>query len=99
MHTLRAENLIDGNSTDDRQEHAAAGPGSAFLQWLSLILGITTTTAAPALEEPKDCEPCTTCGRGGNGTKIVGGSETAVNQYPWMCKFNYINRNIFKTIN
>ncbi|KAG5671023.1 hypothetical protein PVAND_001241 [Polypedilum vanderplanki] len=95
LQSLRDQNIVDDDSTspDQKQPQQNAGPGSAFLQWLQLILGITTTTtAAPPAQELTDCEECTVCGRGGNGTKIVGGTETGITQYPWMGMLLYNNR-------
>ncbi|CRL05277.1 CLUMA_CG018008, isoform A [Clunio marinus] len=61
-----------------------------FLEWLQYILGITTTTPTPPLVPPDDCEECS-CGKA-NGRRIVGGTETGINQYPWMAMLLYSNR-------
>lgn len=56
----------------DEETHATT-PGN-FIQWLQVLLGITTTTPIPvsSAKPPSDCETCTVCGRVVNGTKIVG---------------------------
>lgn len=61
-----------------------------FLEWLQFILGITTTTPSPPLVAPTDCAKCS-CGKTKNN-RIVGGSETGINQYPWMAMLLYSNR-------
>lgn len=63
-----------------------------FIEWLQMILGITTTTPSPPLTPPAEGE-CSECSCGKTNTKrIVGGTETGVNQYPWMCMLLYSNR-------
>lgn len=61
-----------------------------FFEWLQYVLGITTTTAAPPLTPPTECAECS-CGKS-NKNKIVGGTETGVNQYPWMAMLLYSDR-------
>jgi hypothetical protein len=61
-----------------------------FLEWISFLLGITTTTSAPPQTPPTECPSCK-CGKI-NKNKIVGGTETGVNQYPWMAMLLYSNR-------
>ncbi|XP_065083227.1 trypsin-1-like [Ochlerotatus camptorhynchus] len=59
-----------------------------FLEWLTSWIGTTTTTPAPPLTPPTDCSECK-CGRTNLATRIVGGTETRVNQYPWMAMLQY----------
>ncbi|XP_001845720.2 trypsin-1 [Culex quinquefasciatus] len=59
-----------------------------FLEWLASLIGTTTTTAAPPLTPATNCASCK-CGRTNKATRIVGGTETAVNQYPWMTMLQY----------
>ncbi|XP_053698576.1 trypsin-1-like [Sabethes cyaneus] len=59
-----------------------------FLQWLTGLLGTATTTQAPQLTPPANCSECK-CGRTNQVTRIVGGTETRVNQYPWMVILQY----------
>lgn len=61
-----------------------------FLEWLQYVLGITTTTESPPLEPATNCGECR-CGKT-NNKRIVGGSETGINQYPWMAMLLYSNR-------
>jgi hypothetical protein len=95
LQSLRDQDIRENEpiTEDEKEGQQHAGPGSAFLQWLQLILGITTTTTpSPPAQELTDCPECTRCGRAGNGTKIVGGAETGVTQYPWMGMLLYSNR-------
>lgn len=96
---MKEENLIDPSVNismfykwrdeyDGRQENQ--DNKNPFLEWLQLILGITTTTASPPLVPPTDCDECS-CGKTGNN-RIVGGTETGINQYPWMAMLLYSNR-------
>lgn len=94
LRSLKQENLIDPNVNismfyqwrEGRQESEK----NPFFEWLQLILGITTTTASPPLEPPTECAECR-CGKSSTN-KIVGGTETGVNQYPWMAMLMYSNR-------
>lgn len=70
-----------------RRQESGKNP---FLEWISFLLGITTTTAAPPQTPPTECPKCQ-CGKT-NKNKIVGGTETGVNQYPWMAMLLYSNR-------
>ena len=82
FHHWRNEEISQG-----RQDESDKNP---FFEWLQTILGITTTTPAPPLTPPQDCPQCS-CGKI-NNNRIVGGSETGVNQYPWMAMLLYSNR-------
>ncbi|XP_058444136.1 transmembrane protease serine 9-like [Malaya genurostris] len=84
--------IINANITPDtfaqpapRQEPSQRNP---FLQWLTSLIGTTTTTPAPPLKPPTNCAECK-CGRTNQATRIVGGTETRVNQYPWMAMLQY----------
>ncbi|XP_058839024.1 transmembrane protease serine 9-like [Topomyia yanbarensis] len=68
-----------------RQQPTQRNP---FLQWLASLIGTTTTTQAPPLNPPNNCTECK-CGRINQATRIVGGTETRVNQYPWMAILQY----------
>lgn len=54
------------------------------------VISVTTTTPAPPQTPPTECLRCQ-CGKS-NKNKIVGGTETGVNQYPWMAMLLYSNR-------
>ncbi|XP_076659432.1 trypsin-1 [Halictus rubicundus] len=58
-----------------------------FLEWLYGVIGASTTTTTTRLPPPantnKICPPCK-CGLTNTQKRIVGGTETQVNQYPWM---------------
>jgi hypothetical protein len=98
---MKEENLIDPSVNismfykwrdefeERRQENQDEGK-NPFLEWLQLILGLTTTTTSPPLQPPSDCEECR-CGKS-NNNRIVGGTETGINQYPWMAMLLYSNR-------
>ncbi|KAL7025996.1 hypothetical protein ACKWTF_013734 [Chironomus riparius] len=96
LQSITEQNNVEGPIVNEKlsDEQPQAGPGSNFVQWLQILLGITTTTAVPitSAKPPTDCEPCTVCGSAVNGTKIVGGTETIRNQYPWMAMLLYSNR-------
>ncbi|XP_033334077.2 trypsin-1 [Megalopta genalis] len=68
--------LADATSVDDKN----------FWEWLYGIIGapvLTTTQSPPPMNEIKKCMPCQ-CGLTNTQRRIVGGTETKVNQYPWM---------------
>jgi hypothetical protein len=76
IQSITEQNKIEGSGVNEKlsDDESHAGPASNFVQWLQILLGITTTTpvsTSPA-KPPIDCEPCTVCGRAVNGTKIVG---------------------------
>lgn len=73
------ERRQESASEDDRDESR-----NPFLQWIQSIFGITTTTPSPPLTPPTDCVKCS-CGKL-NNNRIVGGTETGINQYPWMVR-------------
>lgn len=85
LRSLKMENLIDPSVNismfykwkEGRQEDR-----NPFFEWLQTILGITTTTPSPPLTPPDNCGECS-CGKI-NNNRIVGGTETGINQYPWM---------------
>lgn len=58
--------------------------------YLITLIPVTTTTPAPPQTPPTECLLCQ-CGKS-NKNKIVGGTETGVNQYPWMAMLLYSNR-------
>uniref|UniRef100_A0A8W7K914 Peptidase S1 domain-containing protein n=1 Tax=Anopheles albimanus TaxID=7167 RepID=A0A8W7K914_ANOAL len=59
-----------------------------FIEWLAGLIGTTTTPAPEVLNPPESCPMCK-CGRTNRLTRIVGGQETQVNQYPWMTMLQY----------
>ncbi|XP_066999948.1 trypsin-1 [Anabrus simplex] len=71
----------------------------SFLQWFLSIAGSLTNLFGggptdepePPLVPPEKCEPCT-CGLSNTKNRIVGGTETQVNQYPWIAKLFYNGR-------
>lgn len=63
---------------DETRQDNQDGGKNPFLEWLQLILGLTTTTSSPPLEPPASCEECH-CGKI-NNNRIVGGTETGINQ-------------------
>ena len=44
---------------------------------------VTTTTPPPATTIPSGSTNTCTCGQANRRTRIVGGQETEVNEYPW----------------
>ncbi|XP_031838940.1 trypsin-1 [Nomia melanderi] len=68
-----------------------------FWEWLYNAIGAvvptTTTTIAPppSASDEKVCKPCK-CGLTNTQTRIVGGIETQVNQYPWMALMMFRGR-------
>ncbi|XP_050087470.1 trypsin-1-like [Anopheles aquasalis] len=59
-----------------------------FIEWLAGLIGTTTTPPPETLNPPESCPMCK-CGRTNRLTRIVGGQETQVNQYPWMAMLQY----------
>lgn len=100
LRIMQEENLINPNvnismfykwrDDDEGRQDDGEASKNPFLQWLQLILGITTTTPSPPLTPPTECEECS-CGKI-NNNRIVGGTETGINQYPWMAMLLYSNR-------
>uniref|UniRef100_A0A182JXD4 Peptidase S1 domain-containing protein n=1 Tax=Anopheles christyi TaxID=43041 RepID=A0A182JXD4_9DIPT len=59
-----------------------------FIEWLAGLIGSTSTPPPEVLTPPDSCPMCK-CGRTNRLTRIVGGQETQVNQYPWMAMLQY----------
>uniref|UniRef100_A0A1B0ARI0 Peptidase S1 domain-containing protein n=1 Tax=Glossina palpalis gambiensis TaxID=67801 RepID=A0A1B0ARI0_9MUSC len=49
------------------------------------------TTPRPELDPPRNCSDCV-CGIANTQKRIVGGQETELHQYPWMCMLLYGGR-------
>ncbi|XP_035901880.1 trypsin-1-like [Anopheles stephensi] len=59
-----------------------------FIEWLAGLIGTSTPPPQENLTPPETCPMCK-CGRTNRLTRIVGGQETQVNQYPWMAMLMY----------
>lgn len=94
LEDFNGENFIspDINMTVLREmyENGKQNYNNPFYQWLSSLFGYTTTTETPPLKPPTNCAECS-CGKP-NLNRIVGGTETGVNQYPWMAMLMYSKR-------
>ena len=75
---------MNGTKSDEAESNAK----NPFLQWLTGLIGGTTTQKPTVLEPPEDCPACV-CGKTNKRNRIVNGQETQVNQYPWMAALKY----------
>ncbi|KZC09429.1 Transmembrane protease serine 6 [Dufourea novaeangliae] len=75
--------LTNSTMTDDKN----------FWEWLYGFVGVPTlpTIAAPSPVKDETCSPCK-CGLTNTQKRIVGGTETQVNQYPWMALMMFRGR-------
>lgn len=92
LRSLKEDNLIDPSVNISMFHKWSEGRqgGGFFFEWLQLILGITTTTPMAPLVPAENCGECS-CGKS-NNNRIVGGTETGINQYPWMAMLMYNGR-------
>ncbi|KAF6213201.1 hypothetical protein GE061_010917 [Apolygus lucorum] len=65
----------------------------SILQWIASLLagygvGGEQSPQAPEPVDPSKCKPCS-CGLTNKKNRIVGGKETEINEYPWMCLLTY----------
>jgi hypothetical protein len=76
--------LVD---TDGNHVSGAGEWGKCDMDHCSLATGVTTTTAGPTTTtlpvEPGTQGDCA-CGLANRGSRIVGGVETEINEYPWL---------------
>uniref|UniRef100_A0A182QYZ9 Peptidase S1 domain-containing protein n=1 Tax=Anopheles farauti TaxID=69004 RepID=A0A182QYZ9_9DIPT len=68
--------------------NANADKSNPFIEWLAGLIGTSTPAPTENLTPPENCPMCQ-CGRTNRLTRIVGGQETQVNQYPWMAMLQY----------
>lgn len=77
--------------------HTTENPqDKGFLEWISSLLGGSTTQAPiindpPVMMPPTDCPVCQ-CGLSRTRRRIVGGNETKVLEYPWTAPLLYNGR-------
>ncbi|XP_076284090.1 trypsin-1-like [Lasioglossum baleicum] len=78
--------------------NATTADDKNFWEWLYGVIGVpvpatttTTTRRPPPANTNKKCPPCK-CGLTNTQRRIVGGTETQVNQYPWMALMMFRGR-------
>uniref|UniRef100_A0A8W7K6N7 Peptidase S1 domain-containing protein n=5 Tax=albimanus section TaxID=44544 RepID=A0A8W7K6N7_ANOAL len=64
---------------------------SGVWTWITTIFGMPIFSVFAYRTTPRHCPACS-CGTNGNNSKIVGGEEAAIGQYPWMVALYYSNR-------
>jgi len=73
------EKVLDLLGPKMKTEENREGRGSFLTEFINSIMGTTSTTGTTI-----NC----TCGKTKTSTKIVGGTESEVNQYPWIALLN-----------
>ncbi|XP_052869395.1 trypsin-1-like [Anopheles cruzii] len=84
---------VSGNVATGRNEVESAvqiqtQKNNPFIEWLAGLIGSPAPPPTEPLTPPESCPMCK-CGRTNRLTRIVGGMETKVNQYPWMALLKY----------
>ncbi|ETN62922.1 oviductin [Anopheles darlingi] len=59
--------------------------------WITTMFGMPIFSVFAYRAAPRNCPSCS-CGTNGNNSKIVGGEEAEIGQYPWMVALYYSNR-------
>ncbi|KAL4716276.1 hypothetical protein ACJJTC_014756 [Scirpophaga incertulas] len=90
--------VVSSHSVSSTEPVALNNPGpkdKGFIEWVSNLLGGGSSTAKPVTEEPivppSDCPVCK-CGVARTRRRIIGGTETAVLEFPWMAALKYSGR-------
>ncbi|XP_053996820.1 trypsin-1-like [Hylaeus anthracinus] len=90
----KAPIIEEADSSNITQTNSTVQDDKNFWEWLFGFATIgSTTTTTTELPEPmkEECLPCK-CGLTNTDKRIVGGTETQVNEYPWMALMMFRGR-------